>query len=73
MLSPKSLPTALLGLALVCPALAEAQEVELGQVLIRDQERGGEDQSVEDAKEQLAKVPGGSNVIDLRQPLQGRV
>lgn len=73
MLSPKSLPTALLGLALVCPAIAEAQEVELGQVLIRDQERGGEDQSVEDAKEQLAKVPGGTNVIDLRQPLQGRV
>ena len=69
----KSLPTALLGLALVCPAMAEAQGLELGQVLIGAEERSGEDASVEDAKARLAQVPGGTNVVDLRRPLQGRV
>lgn len=73
MSSPKSLPTALLGLALVCPAMVEAQGIELGQVLIQDQELSGEDQSVEDAKARLAQVPGGTNVVDMRRPLQGRV
>ena len=71
--SPKSLPTALLGLALVYPAMVEAKEVELGQVLIRDQEQSGEDQSVEDAKERLARVPGATNLIDQRRVQQGRV
>lgn len=69
----KSLPTALLGLALACPAMAEAQGLELGQVLIGAEERSGEDASVEDAKARLAQVPGGTNVVDLRRPLQGRV
>ena len=71
--SPKSLPTALLGLALACPTLAEAQNMELGQVLIEAPAQGGEDQAVEDAKARLAQVPGGTNVVDLRRPLQGRV
>jgi iron complex outermembrane receptor protein len=73
MSSPKSLPTALLGLALVYPAMVAAQGIELGQVLIQDQELAGEDPSVEDAKAELAKVPGGTNVVDMRRPLQGRV
>ncbi|KFE51268.1 TonB-dependent receptor family protein [Pseudomonas syringae] len=75
MSSPKSLPTALLGmgLAFVCPAMVEARGIELGQVLIQDQELSGEDQSLEDAKARLAKVPGGTNVVDMRRPLQGRV
>lgn len=75
MSSPKSLPTALLGmgLAFVCPAMVEARGIELGQVLIQDQELSGEDQSVEDAKARLAEVPGGTNVVDMRRPLQGRV
>jgi iron complex outermembrane receptor protein len=71
--SPKSLPTALLGLALVCPVTAQAQDVELGQVLISEQDQSGEDQTVEDAEARLAEVPGASNVVDMRQPLQGRV
>lgn len=72
MSSPKSL-AALLGLALACPAIVQAEGIELGQVLIRDQELNGEDQPVEDAKARLAKVPGGTNVVDMRRPLQGRV
>ncbi|MBV4458509.1 TonB-dependent receptor [Pseudomonas sp. COR58] len=71
--SPKSLPTALLGLALVCPAMADAEGMELGQVVIGAEDRSGEDQSVEDAKARLAEVPGGTNVVDARRPLQGRV
>jgi len=71
--SPKSLPTALLGLALACPALAEAQGMELGQVLIQAQEQGNEEQTLEDAETRLAQVPGASNVVDMRRPLQGRV
>jgi iron complex outermembrane receptor protein len=71
--SPKSLPAAMMGLALACPAMAETQSLELGQVLIGAEERSGEDASVEDAKVRLAQVPGGTNVVDLRRPLQGRV
>lgn len=71
--SPKSLPAALLGLALVCPTLAEAQGLELAEVLIGAEEPGSEDQSIEDANARLAEVPGGTNVVDLRRPLQGRV
>ncbi len=70
--SPHSLPAALLGLALVCPAMAEAAGIELGQVIIKDQALSGEDQTQEDAKAELAKVPGGSNVVDMRRVLQGR-
>ncbi|WP_460125774.1 TonB-dependent receptor family protein [Pseudomonas sp. S2_C03] len=71
--SPKSLPAALLGLALVCPPLAEAQGLELGEVLIGAEEPGSEEQSIEDAKARLAEVPGGTNVVDMRRTLQGRV
>ncbi|MHC8314731.1 TonB-dependent receptor family protein [Pseudomonas sp. LB3P31] len=71
--SPHSLPAALLGLALVCPASVGAQGLELGQVLIEAEGQGGEDQSIEDAQARLAEVPGGTNVVDLRRPLQGRV
>jgi iron complex outermembrane receptor protein len=72
--SPKSVPAALLGLALACPAMAEeAQGLELGQVLIQAEEQRGEDQTIEDAEARLAQVPGGTNVVDMRRPLQGRV
>ncbi|MGH8349085.1 MAG: TonB-dependent receptor plug domain-containing protein, partial [Pseudomonas sp.] len=71
--SPKSLPAALLGLALVCPAMTEAQGLELGQVLIGAEDQSDEDQAIEAAKARLAQVPGGTNVVDLRRPLQGRV
>ncbi|MGF0237256.1 TonB-dependent receptor family protein [Rhodococcus sp. IEGM1300] len=69
----KSLPAALLGLALFCPAMAAAESMELGQVLIGAEEKGDEDQTIEDAKVRLDQVPGGTNVVDMRRPLQGRV
>lgn len=72
--APKSLPTALLGLALACPAMAEEPKgMELGQVLISAEEQSGADASVAEAEARLAQVPGGSNVVDMRQPLQGKV
>ncbi len=71
--APKPLPTALLGLALVCPCVAEAQDLELGQVVIRGLDQSGEDQAVTEATARQAQVPGGTNVVDMRRPLQGRV
>ncbi|MNU83065.1 ferrichrome outer membrane transporter [compost metagenome] len=71
--SPNSLPAALLGLALVCPAMTQAQGLELGQVLIGAEDLSDEDQGIEDARARLAQVPGGTNVVDMRRPLQGRV
>ena len=71
--SPEYLPAALLGLALVCPAMTEAQGLELGQVLIGAEDQSDEDQGIEDARTRLAQVPGGTNVVDMRRPLQGRV
>lgn len=73
MSSPKSLPTALLGLALACPALAETRAVELAPAQVLGQEPTGEGQGMEEAEARLAQVPGGSNLVDMRQPLQGRV
>ncbi|BAQ81267.1 TonB-dependent receptor family protein [Pseudomonas sp. St29] len=71
--SPKSLPTVLLGLALACPALAETRAVELAPAQVLGQAPVDEGQGVEEAAARLAEVPGGSNVVDMRQPLQGRV
>ncbi|PYY82878.1 TonB-dependent receptor [Pseudomonas sp. TKO26] len=73
MSSPKSLPTVLLGLALACPALAETRAVELAPAQVLGQEPTGEGQGMEEAEARLAQVPGGSNLVDMRQPLQGRV
>lgn len=73
MRSPKSLPSVLMGLALACPAVANAQEVELGQVLIQDSAKPVEDQAIEDAETAAQQVPGGTNVVDMRRTLQGRV
>ncbi|WP_300238932.1 TonB-dependent receptor [Pseudomonas sp.] len=73
MSSPKSLPTALLGLALACPAIAETRSVELAPAQVLGQEQGAEGQRVEEAEARLAQVPGAGNVVDMRQPLQGRV
>ena len=71
--SPHSLSAAMLGLAHVCPPMAEAQGLELGQVLIGAEDQSDEDQGIEDAKARLDQVPGGTNVVDMRRPLQGRV
>ncbi|VVO44325.1 Vitamin B12 transporter BtuB [Pseudomonas fluorescens] len=71
--SPEYLPAALLGLALVCPAMTEAQGLELGQVLIGAEDQSDEDQGIEGARARLAQVPGGTNLVDMRRPLQGRV
>ncbi|MDS9879276.1 TonB-dependent receptor [Pseudomonas protegens] len=73
MSSPKSLPTALLGLALACPAFAETRAVELAPAQVLGQEQGGEGQPEQEAAARLAQVPGGTNVVDMRRPLQGRV
>ncbi|WP_414158079.1 TonB-dependent receptor family protein [Pseudomonas sp. BNK-45] len=73
MSSPKSLPTALLGLALACPAIAETRSVELAPAQVLGQAPVDEGQGVEEAAVRLAEVPGGSNVVDMRRPLQGRV
>lgn len=73
MSSPKSLPTALLGLALACPAIAETRSVELAPAQVLGQEQGAEGQQVAEAEARLAQVPGASNVVDMRRPLQGRV
>lgn len=73
MSSPKSLPTVLLGLALACPALAETRAVELAPAQVLGQELVGEGQGMEEAAARLAQVPGGTNVVDMRRPLQGRV
>jgi iron complex outermembrane receptor protein len=62
----------LLGIALVSPAMAKA-DVELGQILISDDVQSDAGQNIQDAETRLAEVPGASNVVDLRQPLQGRV
>ncbi|WP_350402837.1 TonB-dependent receptor [Pseudomonas sp. W17] len=73
MSSPKSLPTALLGLALACPAFAENRALELAPAQVLGQEQGGEGQPAQEAAARLAQVPGGTNVVDMRRPLQGRV
>ncbi|MBP5131641.1 TonB-dependent receptor family protein, partial [Pseudomonas protegens] len=73
MSSPKSLPTALLALALACPAFAETRAVELAPAQVLGQEQGGEGQPAQEAAARLAQVPGGTNVVDMRRPLQGRV
>ncbi|WP_339069403.1 TonB-dependent receptor [Pseudomonas idahonensis] len=73
MSSPKSLPTALLGLALACPAIAETRSVELAPAQVLGQEQGAEGQQVAEAEARLAQVPGAGNVVDMRRPLQGRV
>ena len=73
MSSPKSLPTVLLGLALACPAIAETRSVELAPAQVLGQEQGAEGQQVAEAEARLAQVPGAGNVVDMRQPLQGRV
>ncbi|MCD9568546.1 TonB-dependent receptor family protein [Pseudomonas protegens] len=73
MSSPKSLPTALLGLALACPAFADTRALELAPAQVLGQASVGEGQGVEEAAARLAQVPGGTNVVDMRRPLQGRV
>ena len=54
--------------------MAETQGLELGQVLIGAEDRSGEDASDRGRQGATrAQVPGGTNVVDMRRPLQGRV
>jgi len=55
--SLKTLPAALLGLALACPVEAESQGMELGQVLIGAEDQSGEDLSLEEAKVRITDCP----------------
>lgn len=58
----------LLGLIAASQASA-AEPIELGQVLIEEQQQG----EVEAARERLHEIPGASNLVDLEQVGQGRV
>ncbi len=70
---PRSLPTALLGLALACPAVAESAGLELAQAQVLGQGQEGSGQGTEEARARLAQVPGATSVVDMDRPLQGRV
>ena len=58
----------LLGLIAASQA-SGAEPIELGQVLIEEQQQG----EVEAARERLHEIPGASNLVDLEQVGQGRV
>lgn len=70
---PRSLPTALLGLALACPAVAESAGLELAPAQVLGQGQEGTGQGAEEARARLAQVPGATSVVDMERPLQGRV
>jgi len=70
--SPLSLRSSLylLGLALANGATAQTTDtLDLGQVLIQEQEQ--DDQQA--ARERLKEVPGGTNLVDMQRVAQGRV
>ncbi|MGZ0701138.1 TonB-dependent receptor family protein [Pseudomonas piscis] len=73
MSSPKPLPTALLGLALACPAVAQSAGLELAPAQVLGQGQEGTGQGAEEARARLAQVPGATSVVDMERPLQGRV
>ncbi|UCZ85858.1 TonB-dependent receptor [Pseudomonas sp. L5B5] len=70
---PRSLPTALLGLALACPAVAQSAGLELAPAQVLGQGQEGTGQGAEEARARLAQVPGATSVVDMERPLQGRV
>ncbi|MDN7142767.1 TonB-dependent receptor [Pseudomonas sp. JQ170] len=65
-----TLPRSSLALLISCAASAQASEgIELGQVLIQEQEQS----ELQDARERLRHVPGATNLIDMQRVEQGRV
>ncbi|MEN5202210.1 TonB-dependent receptor [Pseudomonas wadenswilerensis] len=65
-----TLPRSSLALLISCAASVQAGEgIELGQVLIQEQEHS----ELQDARDRLQQVPGASNLIDMRRVEQGRV
>lgn len=65
-----TLPRSPLALLFVCATTVQADDaVELGQVLIQEQEQS----ELASAKERLQRVPGGTNLVDMQQVEQGRV
>ena len=67
---PPTLPRSSLAVLIACTATAQANPgIELGQVLIQDQEHN----ELQDARERLQQIPGATNLIDMQQVEQGRV
>ncbi|MNZ10555.1 vitamin B12/cobalamin outer membrane transporter [compost metagenome] len=65
-----TLPRSSLALLISCAASVQAGEgIELGQVLIQEQEHS----ELQDARDRLQQVPGASNLIDMQRVEQGRV
>ncbi len=65
-----TLPRSSLALLISCAASVQASDgIELGQVLIQEQEQS----ELQDARERLNQVPGASNLIDMQRVEQGRV
>ncbi|UVM57813.1 TonB-dependent receptor [Pseudomonas sp. B21-012] len=65
-----TLPRSSLALLISCAASVQASDsIELGQVLIQEQEQS----ELQDARERLQQVPGASNLIDMQRVEQGRV
>ncbi|MET3052018.1 TonB-dependent receptor [Pseudomonas alkylphenolica] len=65
-----TLPRSSLAVLISCAASVQANEgIELGQVLIQEQEQS----ELQDARERLNQVPGASNLIDMQRVEQGRV
>ncbi|MDD2061126.1 TonB-dependent receptor [Pseudomonas sp. GD03860] len=65
-----TLPRSSLALLISCAASAQASEgIELGQVLIQEQEQS----ELQDARERLQQVPGATNLVDMQRVEQGRV
>ncbi|MFY9963242.1 TonB-dependent receptor family protein [Pseudomonas sp.] len=65
-----TLPRSSLAVLISCAASVQANEgIELGQVLIQEQEQS----ELQDARERLNQVPGASNLIDMQRVGQGRV
>ncbi|WP_028944228.1 TonB-dependent receptor family protein [Pseudomonas vranovensis] len=65
-----TLPRSSLALLISCTASVQASEgIELGQVLIQEQEQS----ELQDARERLRQVPGATNLVDMQRVEQGRV
>ncbi|AIL62610.1 TonB-dependent receptor family protein [Pseudomonas alkylphenolica] len=65
-----TLPRSSLALLISCAASVQASDgIELGQVLIQEQEQS----ELQDARERLNQVPGATNLIDMQRVEQGRV
>ncbi|MDD1012130.1 TonB-dependent receptor family protein [Pseudomonas rubra] len=63
-------PRTYLALLVACSTSSYANEsIELGQVLIHEQEHS----ELQDARQRLQQVPGASNLIDMQRVEQGRV